>query len=91
MKFANATHFNRKSGEAEGSAVLSTSIKFQRKLSLQMNCHPDRSAKRVVEGPAVHSTCVKGKGKHGTPLPVADPGNPDGRQQDKQQPRKNQR
>jgi hypothetical protein len=27
MKFASATNFNRKSGEAEGSAVLPTSIK----------------------------------------------------------------
>jgi hypothetical protein len=44
MKFDNATKFNRKSGVAEGSAVHSTSSKLEGSiLSLQMNCHPDRS------------------------------------------------
>jgi hypothetical protein len=34
MKFANATNFNRKSGAAEESAVLSTSSKSQTGASL---------------------------------------------------------
>jgi hypothetical protein len=42
MKFANATKFNRKSGEAEGSAV--KLAQHQRLMKTLLSpCHPDRS------------------------------------------------
>jgi hypothetical protein len=54
MKFANATNFNRKSGEAEGSAV---EYFGPNEFVIPTGANPEIRVS-AVEGPAVPSTCI---------------------------------